>query len=77
MVRWAEGIARESIALVDGIIQRPPPDQEVVHSTTIHEYEIKIHKVSTQFIIGREHLLSLCLRSCTSSLHQLNSFRSK
>ena len=45
MVRWAEGITRESIVLVDGIVQRPPPDQEVVHSTTIHQYEIKIHKV--------------------------------
>ena len=45
MVRWAEGISRESIVLVDGIVQRPPPDQEEVHSTTIQEFEIKICKV--------------------------------
>ena len=45
MVRWAEGISRESTVLVDGIVQRPPPDQEEVHSTTIHQYEIKICKV--------------------------------
>ncbi|RDX47067.1 aspartyl-tRNA synthetase cytoplasmic [Lentinus brumalis] len=45
MVRWAEGLARESIVLVDGIVQRPPPDQQEVHSTSIHEYEIKIRKL--------------------------------
>ena len=45
MVRWAEGIARESIVLVEGVIQRPPPNQENVHSTSIHEYEVKVAKV--------------------------------
>ncbi|KAI0737608.1 aspartyl-tRNA synthetase cytoplasmic [Daedaleopsis nitida] len=45
MVRWAEGIARESIVLVQGVVQRPPPNQEQVHSTTIHEYEVKICKL--------------------------------
>ena len=45
MVRWAEGLARESVVLVNGIVQRPPPDQEKVHSTSIHEYEVKICKV--------------------------------
>ncbi|RPD53983.1 aspartyl-tRNA synthetase, cytoplasmic [Lentinus tigrinus ALCF2SS1-6] len=42
MVRWAEGLTRETIVLVRGVVQRPPPDQEEVHSTSIHEYEIKI-----------------------------------
>lgn len=46
MVRWAEGLAREAIVLVEGVVQRPPQSQEDVHSTTIHEYEIKISKVS-------------------------------
>ena len=46
MVRWAEGISHESIVMVDGIVQRPPPTQEEVHSTTIHQYEVKIRKVS-------------------------------
>ncbi|KAI0633761.1 aspartyl-tRNA synthetase cytoplasmic [Trametes polyzona] len=45
MIRWAEGIARESIVLVSGVVQRPPPKQENVHSTSIHEYEIKISKL--------------------------------
>ena len=45
MVRWAEGLARESVVLVNGIVQRPPPNQEKVHSTSIHEYEVKICKV--------------------------------
>ncbi|KAI0360906.1 aspartyl-tRNA synthetase cytoplasmic [Trametes cingulata] len=45
MVRWAEGIARESIVLVEGVVQRPPPDQQDVHSTSIHQYEIKIRKL--------------------------------
>lgn len=46
MVRWAEGVSRESVVLVEGVVQRPPPDQQDVHSTTIHQYEIKIAKVS-------------------------------
>ncbi|KAI0766828.1 aspartyl-tRNA synthetase cytoplasmic [Trametes elegans] len=45
MVRWAEGISRESIILVEGVIQRPPPNQENVHSTSIHEFEVKIAKL--------------------------------
>ncbi|KAH9858604.1 aspartyl-tRNA synthetase cytoplasmic [Lenzites betulinus] len=45
MVRWAEGLAREAIVLVEGVVQRPPPSQENVHSTTIHEYEIMISKL--------------------------------
>ena len=45
MVRWAEGIARESIVVVEGVVKRPPPDQEEVHSTTIHQFEVHIEKV--------------------------------
>ncbi|TBU26483.1 aspartyl-tRNA synthetase, cytoplasmic [Dichomitus squalens] len=45
MVRWAEGIARESIVVVEGVIQRPPPNQEQVHGTTIHQYEVHIEKI--------------------------------
>ncbi len=58
MVRWAEGLARESIVLVDGIVQRPPPDQQEVHSTSIHEYEIKIRKVRVIVYTMRYAMLS-------------------
>lgn len=45
MVRWAEGLGREAIVLVEGKVQAPPPDQHEVKSTIIHEREIKICKV--------------------------------
>lgn len=66
MVRWAEGIARESIVLVEGVIQRPPPNQENVHSTTIHEYEIKIQKVSVTSLFAKIPRLTTYL-SCMLS----------
>ncbi|CAL1708334.1 unnamed protein product [Somion occarium] len=45
MVRWGEGISRESIVLVEGTVQIPPADQEVVKSTSIHQFEIKIERL--------------------------------
>ncbi|OCH85681.1 aspartyl-tRNA synthetase cytoplasmic [Obba rivulosa] len=45
MVRWAEGINRESVVKVEGIVQRPPPDQEEVHGATVHEREVHIEKL--------------------------------
>lgn len=45
MVRWAEGLNRETIVLVKGVVQRPPDGQEEVHSTRVHNHEVKIQKV--------------------------------
>lgn len=52
MVRWAEGLSREAIVLVEGTVQHPPPDQNEVKSTTIHEREIKVHKVRVSQMNG-------------------------
>ena len=45
MVRWAEGLNRESIVHVEGRVQKPQDGQEQVHSTRVHNHEIKIEKV--------------------------------
>ncbi|OSX66656.1 hypothetical protein POSPLADRAFT_1131534 [Postia placenta MAD-698-R-SB12] len=45
MVRWAEGLNRETIVLVKGVVQRPPDGQEEVHSTRVHNHEVKIQKL--------------------------------
>jgi aspartyl/asparaginyl-tRNA synthetase len=45
MVRWAEGLNRETVVLVEGVVQMPPEDQGEVKSTTIHQREIKVTKV--------------------------------
>ncbi|EMD32133.1 hypothetical protein CERSUDRAFT_144292 [Gelatoporia subvermispora B] len=45
MVRWAEGINRESVVKVEGVVQRPPPDQEEVRGATVHEREVRIDKL--------------------------------
>lgn len=45
MVRWAEGISRETIVRVEGIVQQPPENQETVKSASVHEREIRILKV--------------------------------
>lgn len=72
MVRWAEGVSRESIVLVEGVIQRPPPDQEDVHSTTIHQYEIKIAKVSPSGLTAqRPPLRSTPVACCIRAFHDL------
>jgi aspartyl/asparaginyl-tRNA synthetase len=44
MLRWAEGIARESIVLVEGVLQEPDGHTEV-KSATVHKVEIKVEKV--------------------------------
>jgi len=44
MVRWAEGIARESVVLVDGVTQEPDGQTEV-KSATVRNVEIKVDKV--------------------------------
>lgn len=45
MVRWAEGINREAIVIVEGLVQTPPENQSEVKSTSIHKYEVKVQKV--------------------------------
>lgn len=42
MVKWGASIPRESIVLVEGVIQKPGVP---VESTTIHEREILVSKV--------------------------------
>lgn len=44
MLRWAEGIARESIVLVGDVVQEPDT-QTQVKSATVHTVEIKVEKV--------------------------------
>ncbi|KIJ51289.1 hypothetical protein M422DRAFT_158559 [Sphaerobolus stellatus SS14] len=45
MVRWAEHLRRESIVLVEGIIQRPKDGQDEVKTASIHDLEVKIDKM--------------------------------
>ena len=47
MVRWAEGLARESIVRVVGIVQEPPKEEghERVRSASVHLREIKVEMV--------------------------------
>ncbi|TFK46077.1 aspartyl-tRNA synthetase, cytoplasmic [Heliocybe sulcata] len=45
MVRWAGGLSRETIVLVQGKLQRPREGQEEVTSTTIHKFEIRIERL--------------------------------
>ncbi|KAI1783747.1 aspartyl-tRNA synthetase, cytoplasmic [Ganoderma leucocontextum] len=45
MIHWAKAIARESVVVVGGVIQRPPPNQAEVHGTTIHQFEVKIQRL--------------------------------
>lgn len=47
MVRWAEGLNRETIVLVEGKVQIPPANQGEIKTTTVHQREIKIEKVCT------------------------------
>jgi hypothetical protein len=45
MVRWAEGISREAIVLVEGRVKMPPENQGEIKSTTVHQRELQIEKV--------------------------------
>ena len=47
MVRWAEGLSRETIVRVEGVVQEPPKEmgQDEVKSTSVHTREIRIEKV--------------------------------
>lgn len=45
MVRWAEGLNRETIVRVEGIVQEPPEGQHEVHSASIHNVEVHVLKV--------------------------------
>lgn len=49
MIYWAQGLSRESVVLVEGRVQKPPAKQTNVRSATIHDVEVKIHKVSKRF----------------------------
>ena len=67
MVRWVEGINRESIVLVEGTVQEPPRDQQQVKSTTIHEVEINIEKVHILQLDLTVYLLTLAIAFCCIS----------
>jgi hypothetical protein len=45
MVRWALGLNRETIVLVEGKVQIPPENQGEIKTTTVHQRELKIEKV--------------------------------
>lgn len=47
MVRWAEGLNRETIVRVEGVVQEPPKDEghEEVKSATVHALEVRVEKV--------------------------------
>lgn len=51
MVRWTEGLNRETIVLVEGTVQTPPEDQSEVKSTTVHKYEIRVEKVRRVLVL--------------------------
>jgi aspartyl/asparaginyl-tRNA synthetase len=42
MVKWAERLPRESLVLIEGLVQQP---KELVKSTTVQDAEVKIEKV--------------------------------
>lgn len=44
MVRWLEHLRRESIVVVEGVLQNPDPQGEV-KDATIHTLEVGIRKV--------------------------------
>ena len=50
MVKWAAGLDLESIVLVEGKAQKPLED---VASTTVHDCEIMVEKVSATQMINR------------------------
>jgi hypothetical protein len=75
MVRWAEGLGREAIVLVEGKVQMPPPDQGEVKTTTVHQRELKIEKVRSYWCI-----CSFAYKfdfSCTSSPTPQHRYPSK
>ncbi|EKM56863.1 uncharacterized protein PHACADRAFT_118899 [Phanerochaete carnosa HHB-10118-sp] len=47
MVRWAEGLSRETIVRVEGIVQEPPKEegQEEVKSASVHTREVRVQKL--------------------------------
>ena len=46
MVRWAEGLNRETIVRAEGVIQEPPKEegQEEVKSASVHAVEVRVEK---------------------------------
>jgi aspartyl/asparaginyl-tRNA synthetase len=46
MVKWAQSLPRETIVLVEGVVQQPI---EPLKSTTVKDAEIKIYKVRASF----------------------------
>ncbi len=49
MVKWAIGLARETIVLVEGVVQQP---KELVKSTTVQDAEVKILRASYKYLLG-------------------------
>jgi aspartyl/asparaginyl-tRNA synthetase len=71
MVRWAEGISREAIVLVEGKVKAPPENQGEIKSTTVHARELQIEKVTRAYPCrlfhadGKYSSTSSLLRRCT------------
>jgi aspartyl/asparaginyl-tRNA synthetase len=75
MVRWAEGLGREAIVLIEGKMQLPPPNQGEIKSTTVHQREVKIEKVSWVAEYAVYHLMASSA-SCHCASYNPPSFPS-
>ena len=55
MVRWAEGLSRETIVRVEGTVQAPPADegQHEVKSASVHTREVRVEKVRARSLPSR------------------------
>jgi aspartyl/asparaginyl-tRNA synthetase len=66
MIKWAQALPRETIVLVQGIVQKPV---EPIKSTTVSDAEIKIQKVPfPPVFLHNDECLYLTERRCMSSL---------
>ncbi|KZT04593.1 aspartyl-tRNA synthetase cytoplasmic [Laetiporus sulphureus 93-53] len=45
MIHWAEGLNRETVVLVEGMVQNPPEDQSEVKSARVKSREVKVEKL--------------------------------
>ncbi|GBE81627.1 aspartyl-tRNA synthetase cytoplasmic [Sparassis latifolia] len=67
MIRWAEGLNRETVVYVEGVVQTPPADQEEVHSTSVHNREIRVQKL---FVVAAPSaILPFQVQDVSRSLH--------
>ncbi|KAI0782115.1 aspartyl-tRNA synthetase, cytoplasmic [Abortiporus biennis] len=45
MIKWTEGLNRESIVLVEGVTKEPPKEQGAVKSTSVGSVEVKVERL--------------------------------